>query len=166
MSQISHSSLPYTHTAVYVRCQITSTNVQRNQDVYIYSSAVRGVGHIVSEASEEYRMRQCWCCQIAGIWIEFHPFGGADGARQTSNTTLIRTRGAVLALTLCIHFMHACQKASFNNMYLRKKSASTLLCGRGRESFIYCKSERWLINICFFLFLLTSRRSFSSEYVI
>ncbi len=95
------------------------------------------------EASQEYRMRQCWCCQIAGIWIEFHPGGAgssADGARQTSNTTLIRTRGAVLAL-MCTHFMHACQKASFNNMYLREKSTSTPFCGWGRKSFIYCKSK-------------------------
>lgn len=80
------------------------------------------------EASQEYRMRQCWCCQIAGIWIEFHPSGAgssADGARQTSNTTLIRTRGVGLAL-VCTHFMHACQKANFNNMQLKEKNASTL----------------------------------------
>lgn len=58
------------------------------------------------EAGQEYGMRQCWCCQIAGIWIEFHHSGAgpyADGARQTSNTTLIRTRGAVH-----VHSLHAC----------------------------------------------------------
>lgn len=66
--------------------------------------------------SQEFRMRLCWCCQIAGIWIEFHPAGAgssADGAGQTSNTALIRTRGAVFALTWT-HFMCACQKTSFN----------------------------------------------------
>lgn len=72
------------------------------------------------EALQDYRMRQCWCCQIAGIWIEFQPGGAvssADGACQTSNTTLIRTRGAVLA-HMCSLFMHAFQKASFNNLFL------------------------------------------------
>lgn len=48
------------------------------------SAALSGAGHVFPvEASLEYRMRQCRDCQIAGIWIEFHPGGAgssADGA--------------------------------------------------------------------------------------
>ncbi len=99
-------------------------------------------------------MRQCWCCQIAGIWIEFHPSGAgssADGARQTSNTTLIRSRGAVLAL-MCTHLMHTSQKASFNNVF-SSECFQTALCS-GRTFFTVKASDVW--SIVFLLFMLTS----------
>lgn len=85
---------------------------------------------LLVEASQEYRMRQCWCCQIAGIWIKFHSaqaVSSADGPCQTSNTTLIRTRGVVLTLA-CTHFMHTCQKASFNNMYSSSRGKALPRC--------------------------------------
>lgn len=48
---------------------------------------------------------------------------------------LIRTREAALSLT-CTQFMHACQMASFNNMYLKEMRASMLVSDHGHKRFI------------------------------